>query len=86
MYILGVTAVEDKLQDNLKETLVAFLEAGIQFAVATGDKTETAVNIGYNCGLLNDEMKLLYVKGIEPKETYDCIKSLNETIKKEPGI
>lgn len=30
-------------------------EAGIKVWVLTGDKTETAVNIGYACRLLEDE-------------------------------
>lgn len=46
MFILGVTGVDDKLQMNINKTLSVLKEAGIQIAVATGDKIETAVNIG----------------------------------------
>lgn len=85
MYIVGCTAVEDKLQDNLSETLKSFLAAGIQFAVATGDKLETAVNIGYNCGLLTETMKLLYIKGDNEDSLKESISDLLNTINNSPN-
>ncbi|CAK6956481.1 phospholipid-transporting ATPase VB [Scomber scombrus] len=53
--LLGATGVEDRLQDNVPDTVVALREAGIQVWVLTGDKPETAVNIGYACRLLEEE-------------------------------
>lgn len=85
MYIVGCTAVEDKLQDNLPETLSSFLAAGIQFGVATGDKLETAVNIGYNCGLLTKSMKLLYIKGDNEDSLKESISDLLNTIQSNPN-
>ena len=58
--LLGCTAVEDKLQSGVPETLIAMKAAGIQVAIATGDKIETAVNIGHNCGLLRDTEVLFH--------------------------
>ena len=43
--LLGATAVEDKLQDGVRETLVSLGEAGISVWILTGDKKETAINI-----------------------------------------
>ncbi|KCV71635.1 hypothetical protein H696_01053 [Fonticula alba] len=42
---LGVTGVEDKLQDNVKETLEALRHAGVKIWVLTGDRVETAVHV-----------------------------------------
>lgn len=60
MILLGATAVEDKLQDEVKETLVKLREAGISVWVLTGDKKETAKNISISCNhLVEPDMTLL---------------------------
>jgi len=56
-HLLGVTAVEDKLQDQVPETIENLLNAGIRTWILTGDKKETAINIGYACNLLTPDMK-----------------------------
>uniref|UniRef100_A0A671U801 Phospholipid-transporting ATPase n=1 Tax=Sparus aurata TaxID=8175 RepID=A0A671U801_SPAAU len=53
--LLGATGIEDRLQEGVPDTIVALREAGIQVWVLTGDKPETAVNIGYACRLLEEE-------------------------------
>ncbi len=50
--LLGVTAVEDKLQDDVPETLADLLKANINVWMLTGDKLETAENIGRSCNLI----------------------------------
>ena len=55
LIFLGVTAIEDELQDNVNETLKDFSDAGIKLWVLTGDKKDTAISIGYSCGLFDDE-------------------------------
>ncbi|KAH9519100.1 Phospholipid-transporting ATPase ID [Bulinus truncatus] len=57
MILLGATAIEDKLQDGVPETIANLAIAGIKIWVLTGDKQETAINIGYSCRLLTDEME-----------------------------
>ncbi|CAL1528456.1 unnamed protein product [Lymnaea stagnalis] len=57
MILLGATAIEDKLQDGVPETIANLALAGIKIWVLTGDKQETAINIGYSCRLLTDEME-----------------------------
>lgn len=52
LYLLGATAVEDKLQDKVPETIDSLLRAGISVWVLTGDKQETAINIGYSTQLM----------------------------------
>lgn len=59
---LAVTAVEDKLQDRVPETIKFLREAGIGLWVLTGDKRETAENIGYSANLLDRKMNVIHVK------------------------
>lgn len=54
--LLGATAIEDKLQDGVAQTIANLGMAGIKIWVLTGDKQETAVNIGYSCQLLSDDL------------------------------
>ena len=51
--INSAIGIEDKLQDGVPETIVSLLAAGIKLWVLTGDKTETAINIGYSSGVIN---------------------------------
>lgn len=44
--LVGSTAIEDKLQDKCKDTIIAARKAGIKLWVLTGDKVETAMMIG----------------------------------------
>ncbi len=60
--LLGGTAIEDRLQDGVPDTIALLGQAGIKLWVLTGDKVETAINIGFSCNLLNNDMELLYVK------------------------
>ena len=59
MFLLGATAIEDKLQDGVPETIHTLQEANIKVWVLTGDRQETAINIGYSCKLLTEEMDLI---------------------------
>ncbi|KRX09193.1 P-type ATPase, cytoplasmic domain N [Pseudocohnilembus persalinus] len=53
LIVIGATAIEDQLQDEVGETIYALKQAGIKVWVLTGDKVETARNIGYSCKLLS---------------------------------
>ena len=55
LILLGVTGIQDELQDDVYETLQDFSEAGIKLWVLTGDKKDTAKSIGFSCGLFDDE-------------------------------
>lgn len=50
----GGTAIEDKLQKGVAETIDKLRRAGIKLWMLTGDKRETAINIGYSCRLIKD--------------------------------
>lgn len=60
--LLGGTAIEDRLQDGVPETIELLANAGIKLWVLTGDKVETAINIGFSCNLLNNDMELLVIR------------------------
>ncbi|XP_001920510.4 phospholipid-transporting ATPase IC [Danio rerio] len=60
LLLIGATAIEDKLQDGVPETIAKLAKADIKIWVLTGDKKETAENIGYSCQLLTDDMKIHY--------------------------
>lgn len=59
--LLGGTAIEDKLQENVPETIALLAIAGIKLWVLTGDKVETAINIGYSCNLLDPNMTIFRI-------------------------
>lgn len=48
---LGISGVEDELQDNVKDTIMTLREAGIKIWMLTGDKLETAMCIGVSTSL-----------------------------------
>ncbi|PNW75666.1 hypothetical protein CHLRE_12g536050v5 [Chlamydomonas reinhardtii] len=54
--LLGCTAIEDKLQEGVPDCIRMLALAGIRIWVLTGDKMETAINIGFACSLLTEEM------------------------------
>uniref|UniRef100_A0A803V4A7 Phospholipid-transporting ATPase n=1 Tax=Ficedula albicollis TaxID=59894 RepID=A0A803V4A7_FICAL len=58
--LLGATAIEDKLQDGVPETISRLSKADIKIWVLTGDKKETAENIGFSCELLTEETAICY--------------------------
>ncbi|XP_059294143.1 probable phospholipid-transporting ATPase 8 isoform X2 [Lycium ferocissimum] len=61
LMLLGVTAVEDKLQKGVPECIDKLAKAGIKIWVLTGDKMETAINIGYACSLLRPDMRQIII-------------------------
>ena len=63
LVLLGATAIEDKLQDFVPATIAKLRRAKIKVWVLTGDKKETAINIGYSCSLLTNEVERVYVDG-----------------------
>ena len=52
--LVGATAIEDKLQKGVPDAIDRFRRAGIKLWMLTGDKRETAINIGHSCRLIRD--------------------------------
>jgi len=61
--LIGATAIEDKLQEDVDKAIFAMKKAGIKVWVLTGDKIETAINIGYSCQVLNEKMEIYIIDG-----------------------
>ncbi|KAM5308868.1 phospholipid-transporting ATPase IK isoform 3-T3 [Glossophaga mutica] len=64
LQLLGATAIEDRLQDGVLETIQCLKQGNIKVWVLTGDKPETVVNIGFACQLLSEDMLILEEKEI----------------------
>ncbi|XP_058072238.1 phospholipid-transporting ATPase 2-like isoform X3 [Magnolia sinica] len=78
--ILGVTAIEDRLQDGVPETIETLRKAGINFWMLTGDKQDTAIQIALSCNFISPEPKgqLLLIDG---KTEDEVSKSLERVIR-----
>ncbi|XP_075492894.1 putative phospholipid-transporting ATPase 8 [Primulina tabacum] len=94
LILLGATAVEDKLQKGVPQCIEKLANAGIKIWVITGDQMETAINIGYACGLLREDMKQIVItldspeisdlekRGDENEATKASSESITEQIRK----
>lgn len=71
--LLGATAIEDKLQDGVPDTIATLQSAGIKIWVLTGDRQETAINIGMSCKLISEDMSLLIVNEDNKEATRENI-------------
>uniref|UniRef100_A0A8C8JQX4 Phospholipid-transporting ATPase n=1 Tax=Oncorhynchus tshawytscha TaxID=74940 RepID=A0A8C8JQX4_ONCTS len=72
--LLGATGIEDRLQEEVPETIEALQRAGVKVWVLTGDKQETAINIACACKLLRTTDQLL-------TSSSSCLVSLQEACK-----
>ena len=81
LLLMGGTAIEDKLQDGVPQSIQLLGEAGIKLWVLTGDKVETAINIGFSCNLLGNDMDLI-VLNIDNESLEDADQALTEYLKK----
>ncbi|KAF9187758.1 hypothetical protein BGZ50_001764 [Haplosporangium sp. Z 11] len=69
LILLGGTAIEDRLQEGVPECIALLARAGIKLWVLTGDKTETAINIGFACNLLQRDMILIIIQAQDKEDT-----------------
>ncbi|XP_058824497.1 phospholipid-transporting ATPase ID isoform X2 [Topomyia yanbarensis] len=82
MHLIGVTAIEDKLQDGVPQTIANLQMAGIKVWVLTGDKQETAINIGYSCQLLTDDMvDVFIIDGLTKLEVEQQLRKYMESLR-----
>ncbi|GAA5960201.1 hypothetical protein JCM8115_002542 [Rhodotorula mucilaginosa] len=81
LFLLGATAIEDKLQDGVPETIYTLQQAGIKVWVLTGDRQETAINIGLSCRLISESMSLVIVNEDTAVDTKDFLIKRLEAIK-----
>lgn len=83
--LLGATAIEDKLQDGVPETISILMEAGIKMWVLTGDRQETAINIGYSSKVITQSMEVLICNEPSLEKTKQTLEiSLKRVLKSIP--
>ncbi|KAG4968806.1 hypothetical protein JHK87_034457 [Glycine soja] len=81
--ILGVTAIEDRLQDGVPETIETLRKAGINFWMLTGDKQNTAIQIALSCNFISPEPKgqLLSIDGKTEEEVCRSLERVLRTMR-----
>eukprot|EP00352_Strombidinopsis_acuminata_P003299 CAMPEP_0176385924 /NCGR_PEP_ID=MMETSP0126-20121128/35526_1 /TAXON_ID=141414 ORGANISM="Strombidinopsis acuminatum, Strain SPMC142" /NCGR_SAMPLE_ID=MMETSP0126 /ASSEMBLY_ACC=CAM_ASM_000229 /LENGTH=100 /DNA_ID=CAMNT_0017752551 /DNA_START=1948 /DNA_END=2250 /DNA_ORIENTATION=- len=77
---LGATAVEDMLQDEVKKCVDDFKDADIKVWMLTGDKGETAYQIGLSTGIISSESNSVWLTeekvasyAIKTKESFELL-------------
>jgi len=75
--LIGASAIEDKLQDGVPETIDILLKANIKIWVLTGDKIETAINIANSCKLIQPGMNIIT---LDEKTEQTTLQKLNEAV------
>ncbi|WVF71294.1 hypothetical protein IAT40_006097 [Kwoniella sp. CBS 6097] len=73
LHLLGATAIEDKLQEGVPDAIHTLQQAGIKIWVLTGDRQETAINIGLSCRLISESMNLVIINTETAAETSDLL-------------
>jgi phospholipid-translocating ATPase len=76
MELLGVTGVEDKLQDEVALTIESLRAGGIQVWMLTGDKVETATCIAISAGFKSRQQQLFFMKELNTAK--ECELKLKE--------
>jgi phospholipid-translocating ATPase len=71
----GTSAIEDALQDGVPECIQSLRDGGIVIWMLTGDKKETAIQIGYSCQLINRQTKT-----VQPLTTSASTSSLENSV------
>jgi len=68
--LLGCTAIEDKLQDDVGGAIADLVQAGLSIWMLTGDKEETAINIALACKLILpiEQMERVIMNSPDPVE------------------
>jgi len=68
MELLGVTGVEDKLQEDVATTIETARQAGVKVWMLTGDKIETATCIAISAGFKSRRQQMFYIKELETEK------------------
>lgn len=72
---VGCSAIEDKLQDGVPETIHTLLCCNIRVWVLTGDKQDTALEIAKSCMLIDENMHVL-ILSTDPDKVEEKLKEV----------
>ncbi|EAS00135.1 phospholipid-translocating P-type ATPase, flippase family protein (macronuclear) [Tetrahymena thermophila SB210] len=78
--LLGCTAIEDKLQDDVGPTIYQFRQSGIKFWVLTGDKKETAINISLSSKIIDQDTHLIDLDFNNEEDLRKSIEQYNQDL------
>lgn len=78
--LLGVTGVEDRLQDNVPNTIEMLRRADIKIWMLTGDKIETAIGIGQTSSIIPRDTEIVLMSG-DTEELANIIRTTDSTDK-----
>ncbi|AOA62983.1 Aminophospholipid translocase (flippase) [Komagataella phaffii CBS 7435] len=84
--LVGATAIEDKLQEGVPEAIEKLRKAGIKLWMLTGDKKETAINIGYSCKLIKDYSSVVILSSDEGIQNLSTKMAASELEIKEGNV
>ena len=76
---IGSSAIEDKLQDGVPDAIAKLIETKIRVWVLTGDKQETAIEIGKSCSLIQPDMRTIILTSKDEEELLANLKNERET-------
>ncbi|KAJ1722170.1 putative aminophospholipid-translocase, partial [Coemansia erecta] len=75
--LLGLTGVEDRLQDNVRATLELLGNAGVKVWMLTGDKVETATCVAVSAKLVRRDQHIHVIAGLRAAhEVTDALETL----------
>lgn len=86
LVLLGATAIEDKLQDGVPDTIHTLMEGGCKIWVLTGDRQETAINIGFSCKLITSDMIMMVCNSDSHQETKQFLQEKLANVKDSLGV
>lgn len=72
--------MQDRLQEGVPHTIAKLAQAGIKIWVCTGDKVETAINIGRSCRLLTPRMRGKNLLVVDIEESLEDEQGKRETL------
>ena len=79
-FLLGATALEDQLQENVEQDIKEFIQAGINFWMLTGDKMDTAESIGNNIKLFDSDTEVFKISGLNDNEIIERMEEIKKKI------
>ncbi|KAK9463159.1 uncharacterized protein V1516DRAFT_684533 [Lipomyces oligophaga] len=86
LILLGGTAIEDRLQDGVPDAISLLADAGVKLWVLTGDKVETAINIGFSCNILGNDMNVMIFQVSPEGGLEEASQKLAEFSEREFGV
>ncbi|EFC36194.1 predicted protein [Naegleria gruberi] len=78
---LGITAIEDELQEQVPQTIKKLRQAGINMWMLTGDKQETAQQIALSCQLIDGLNSLHEISGQSTANLNECLVNILKLVK-----